>query len=90
VDQIDDVFNMELLKLARSMPSADAIKHIKKIFIYLREYESTPYANHQGELCNEVVINLRTTMAKVFSYVPKAFDFKEFFSFIREILFYND
>jgi hypothetical protein len=29
-------------------------------------------------------------MAKVFSYVPKAIEFKEFFTFIREIMFYNE
>jgi hypothetical protein len=37
-----------------------------------------------------IISYLRKIMAKVLSYLPKAFEFKEFFSFLREILFYND
>ena len=53
---------------------------MKKVFIFLRE---------KSEVDPKVIKNLKEIVSKVFSSLPNSQIFKEFFSFFREIFYYN-
>jgi hypothetical protein len=50
------------------------------VFIFLRE---------KSEVDPKVIKNLKEIVSKVFSSLPNSQIFKEFFSFFREIFYYN-
>jgi hypothetical protein len=62
----------------------DNIKQIKKIFIFLREQNDIRGINmsHSIKLLSQLVV-------RIFSVVPKAENYRDFFSFMREILYRN-
>lgn len=82
--------NYFTLKFQRSLKK-DSINLLKKILIFLREAgeeSKKDYGRdvHHTEVC---VSQLRQVIVRVLSYMPKPQQIRDFFSFFREIFYYN-
>jgi hypothetical protein len=64
--------------------SVSGIKSIKKIMIYIREKEDS-----NPELGTTMSTQMREIMIKVLGILPRGTIYKEFFSFLKEIFYYN-
>ena len=78
--------NQGELKLARFAKclTVSGIKHIKKIMIYIREKEEAA-----SEMGTGVSSQLKELMVKILRVLPRSPIYKEFFTFMREIFYYN-
>jgi hypothetical protein len=78
--------NQAELKLARFAKclTVSGIKHIKKIMIYIREKEEAA-----SEMGTGVSSQLKELMVKILRVLPRSPIYKEFFTFMREIFYYN-
>ena len=74
-----------LLILANSL-TTEGINNIKKILIYLQE--QIALGNPQDLKYN--MTQLTAILTQIFVRVPKASQMRDFFSFLREIFFYNN
>lgn len=75
----------DIIKLQRSI-KPESITMLKKIFIFLME--------HKDSICAFVDMNFTIKqftqlIVKLFGIVPKAQQMRDFFSLLREILYYN-
>jgi hypothetical protein len=77
---VDESVTTDVLKLARAIKTEN-IKQIKKIFIFLRDIRGVNMS-HSIKLLSQLVV-------RIFSVVPKAENYRDFFSFMREILYRN-
>jgi hypothetical protein len=75
---VEESVTTDILKLARSLKT-EHFSHIKKIFLYLRE---------QGDMDHHVKL-ISTIFVKIFSIVPRAIHFRDFFSLMSDILYTN-
>ena len=75
--------NQGELKLARFAKclTVSGIKNIKKIMIYIREKEE--------EAAGVISSQVKELMVKILGVLPRAPVYKEFFTFMREIFYYN-
>ena len=75
-----------LLILAKSL-TKEGINNIKKILIFMAEqivYEKNPHDLKYN------LTQLKNILVQIFVRVPRAIQIRDFFSFIREIFFYNE
>jgi len=73
----------ELIKLQRSIRPTE-IHLLKKIFIFLREQQTTQTVDIQY-----IIKQMTTLLIRLFGVIPKAIHMREFFSFLREIFYHN-
>lgn len=73
----------ELIKLQRSIRPTE-IQLLKKIFIFLREQQTTQTVDIQY-----IIKQMTTLLIRLFGVIPKAIHMREFFSFLREIFYHN-
>ena len=75
--------NQGELKLARFAKclTVGGIKNIKKIMIYIREKEE--------EAGGAISSQVKELMVKILGVLPRAPVYKEFFTFMRDIFYYN-
>jgi hypothetical protein len=71
---------LKLVKFAKCASSAQAIKYLKKIAIFVRE---------RSEELKETSVLIREIIVEILSAAPNSTVYKEFFSFFREIFYYN-
>jgi hypothetical protein len=71
------------MRFARCL-SVTGVKNIKKIMIYIREKEES-----NAELGNSMSTQMKEIMTKVLGCLPRGPIYKEFFSFLKEIFYYN-
>ncbi len=71
---------MKLARFAKCL-TVSGIKNIKKIMIYIREKEE--------EAGGAISSQVKELMVKILGVLPRAPVYKEFFTFMREIFYYN-
>lgn len=75
----DSLGHLSLIRFAKGL-QPHSIKLLKKVMIFIREKE---------EVLQETSTLMRELMIKVLRASPNAVNYKEFFSFFREIFYYN-
>lgn len=70
---------IQIIKFAKSL-TVNVVKNVKKIMIYLREKE---------EISAGTVAKMKDIIIKCLTALPLAPIYKEYFSFFREVFYYN-
>ena len=82
-NSVRESITSDLIKLQRSIRPSE-IQLLKKIFIFLREQQTTQSVDIQY-----IIKQMSTLLIRLFGVLPKAIHMREFFSFLREIFYHN-